>query len=51
MDSPFFAPIAKLGKFDLPLNLLLIFAAPVIRAFALGTIKFYQSFLAHLISL
>lgn len=39
------APIAKLQKFYLPLNLLLILLAPVIDALALLACKFDKPFL------
>ena len=41
------APIAKLQKFNLPLNLFLILLAPVINPFAFFTGEFYQPFLTH----
>ena len=47
MGSPFSAPIAKLHKLYLALYFLLILVRPVIDSFALGTGKFYESFLGH----
>lgn len=48
MDGALHAPLAKLLELNLALNFLFIFLAPVIRAFALGTIEFEKAVLAHI---
>jgi hypothetical protein len=40
-------PLAKLLELDLTLNLLVVFAGPVVQAFALIAPEFYEKFLRH----
>ena len=45
MRSSYLAPIAKLFELDFALNFLLVFARPVVNAFALTTGEFYEAIL------
>lgn len=47
MHCPSFAPLAKLLELNFALHFFLVLFAPVIRAFALGTVEFYEAVLAH----
>ena len=43
-----FAPIAILFEFNFALHKLLVLFRPIVGAFALGTVEFYETVLGHI---